>query len=161
MVIGLPLRYETFVFFQFLVILDHLKSLLMKTILTTIFLSLTLTSFSQSLTFPQMDSKSFTWKGGNDEFCEVVFKCLVKSDTITDEVLSNIVMNIMVKSKYELKNKYSFVPKEVMIYDNKEGGYSGYSKYVGKNGYGSEGLLNSYFDISKEGEVELLFTKDE
>ena len=116
--------------------------------------------FSQSkTTLPNYDSKTFSWKGGDDKFYDVKFIYMVEGDKIPKDIMDNVVMNIMVKSKFQLKNKYSFIPKKLNLYDGEDGKYSGYIEYVGKNSYGVESIQKSYFEIDKEGTVTLLFSK--
>ena len=60
----------------------------------------------------------------------------------------------------ELKNRLSFVPRKLTLLKT-EDGYRAISEYIGKNAYGTESLLKSFFSFVPEGtgEVELLFTR--
>ena len=64
----------------------------------------------------------------------------------------------MVKSKYKLKNKNSFIPKELLILKNGEK-FTASSKYLGTNSYGAEGESESFFEFNDKGEVTFLFNK--
>jgi hypothetical protein len=109
-------------------------------------------------TLPTAESETFTWKGGNDEFVDVKFAYYLE-EKMEKEILDKVVMNIMVQSKYVLKNKYSFVPKKLTLMKT-DTGYSGISEFVGKNSYGVEGLTKTYFSFVNEGDgqVKKLFS---
>jgi hypothetical protein len=129
----------------------------MKNLLLVIITLFSLNTYSQSkTTLPNFDSKDFVWKKGNDEYVKVKFTYTLE-EKLDKEILDKVVMNIMVKSKYVLKNKYSFIPKELMIYKSGEK-LKGFTKYVGKNGYGVEGIMKSYFEFDLEGNVTLNFS---
>jgi hypothetical protein len=72
-------------------------------------------------------------------------------------------MNAIVKSKYKLKNKLTFRPIEVGFFktteQDKEELYI-MVKYSGKNEYGTEQIIQSYFSFKNEGEgiVEFKFS---
>lgn len=68
-------------------------------------------------TYPDYDSESFFWEDGYDNIVEVVFTNYIKSDNIviSDFIISSVVIDLMIKSKYSLKNKLSYVPKEVTL----------------------------------------------
>ena len=117
-------------------------------------------STGQETTIPTFGDTSFTWKNGKDEFVTVKFATSITSEDITAEKLRSVVMNIMVKAKYQLKNKLSYIPKELFIYKNDDGTFSASVEYVGANSYGAEGLLRSYFGFDSEGNIEFKFTKD-
>ena len=129
----------------------------MKKLLLVIITLFSLNTFCQSkMTLPNYDSKDFVWKSGNDDYVKVKFTYTLE-EKIDKEILDKIVMQIMTKSKYVLKNKYSFIPKELMIYKSEEK-FNGFTKYVGKNGYGVEGIMKSYFEFDLEGNVTLNFS---
>ena len=109
----------------------------------------------QKTTLPTKNSKSFQWKNGADEFVNVEFKYyLPDSINLDQKILDKVVMKTMVKSKYKLKNKYSFVPKTLTIlYSKKEGSYNAICKYLGANSYGAVSETKSYFKFTEDGEV--------
>ena len=114
----------------------------------------------QEITIPTFGDKSFIWKNGKEEFVTVKFATSITSEDITAEKFRSVVMNIMVKAKYELKNKLSYIPKDVFMYKRDDGTFSASVEYIGANSYGAEGLLRSIFAFDSEGNIELLFTKD-
>lgn len=105
-----------------------------------------------TITLPNTESKSFNWKDGYDNIVSVKFIYMIKSK-FDKEVLDKIVMSVMTKSKYKLKNKLSFVPKELTLMEMKDGTYSAISKFYGKNSYGAEGKETAYFKFDKDGNV--------
>lgn len=106
---------------------------------------------------PEFNGTSFLWEGGNEELYEVKFTNGLKEE-LDKKIFDKVIMTMMVKSKYVLKNKYSFVPKKLMLYKGKSG-YSGSTEFLGKNAYGAEGLSTAFFSFDLEGNVELLFSK--
>ena len=113
----------------------------------------------QETTIPTFDDTSFTWKNGKDEYVSVAFMTNMTSEDITAEKFRSVVMNIMVKAKYQLKNKLSYIPKELFMYKKDDGTFSASVDYVGANSYGAEGLLRSYFSFDSEGNIEFKFTR--
>ena len=135
----------------------------MKKIFLLLFLFQSLIGISQTektSTLPSPESKTFVWKNGEGTYVDVNFSYLVPEEiTIEKKILDKVVMNIMVKSKYKLKNKYSFIPKKLTIlYSEKDGTYSGISKYIGKNGYGVESESTTYWSFDLEGEIKEIMT---
>jgi len=114
---------------------------------------------AQETTIPTFDDKSFTWKNGKDEYVLVAFLTNMTSDDITAEKFRSVVMNIMVKSKYQLKNKVSFIPKKLNLLKMDDGTFSSTSTYLGANSYGAESESKSYFGFDSEGNVEFKFTR--
>ncbi len=113
---------------------------------------------TKTYTIPTPTSKSFVWKKGDGSFVDVKFT-YTTSEKISSEILSKFVMEMMVKSSFEIKNKLTFKPLELMIYEDKDKNLKGFTKYSGKNDYGVEKELSSYFDLDKSnGDVKLSFT---
>ena len=104
---------------------------------------------------PTPESKTFTWKNGEGKYVDVSFSYLIPVEKkLEKELMDNIVMNIMIKSKFKLKNKYSYIPlKLTLMYSDKDDKYSGICKYVGKNGYGVESESTTYFNFTLDGEI--------
>jgi hypothetical protein len=135
----------------------------MKKVLLVSFLLLSFIGISQNAkttTLPTYNSEKFVWKNGAGNYVDVKFQYLVpKEKNLTKEVLDNVVMNIMVKSKFKLKNQISFNPKKLTItYSEDDGTYTGISIYVGKNSYGVESESTTYFSITIDGEIEEMMT---
>lgn len=130
-----------------------------KLFLLLLFLPLVILGQENTTTLPTHDSKTFVWKSGDDKFVDVKFDYYI-DNKIKQEVLDKIVMNIMVQSKFNLKNKYSFVPKKLTL-TKTDSGYSGVCEYVGKNGYGVESINKTYYSFVDEGDgkVKKLFTR--
>ena len=130
----------------------------MKKLLLLLLFPLMLLGQEKTTTLPTTESETFTWKNGNDEYVDVKFEYYLE-EKIEKEILDKIVMNIMVQSKFVLKNKLSFVPKKLTLLKT-DSGYSGVSEFVGKNGYGVESLTKTYFSFVNEGDgqVKKLFS---
>lgn len=115
--------------------------------------------YSQTV-LPTKESKKFTWEESKQgKTFTVAFKYGLDVGNIPQERLNSVIMNAIIKSKYQLKNTLSFRPIEVMVYgDNKE--LKLVVEYSGKNSYGAESSLKSFFDFKNEGDgdVRLIFT---
>lgn len=115
-----------------------------------------LAKVKKTTTLPNYDSKYFVWKGGNDKYYDVSFIYGLENK-IEKKILDNIVMNIMVKSKYVLKNQLSYVPKSLtllMVNDT----YSAICEIKGKNSYGTESITKCFFEFDLTGNVVLTST---
>ena len=127
-----------------------------KKFISVILIFTSISLFAQEkTTIPKKDSESFFWKGGDEKFYNVKFGC-GDCEELDNEILEKAVMNVMVKSKYKLKNKNSFIPKELLILKNGEK-FTASSKYLGTNSYGAEGESESFFEFNDKGEVTFLF----
>lgn len=113
---------------------------------------------TKTYTIPTPTSKSFVWKSGDGSFVDVKFTYTLK-ESLSSEILSKFVMEMMVKSSFQLKNKLTFKPIELMIYEDKDNKLNGFTKYSGKNDYGVDKELSSYFELDKSnGGVNLILT---
>ena len=135
----------------------------MKKLLLVLFLFQSFIGISQTektLRLPTSESKDFVWKNGEGTYVDVKFEYFVPKEVIIEkEVLDKIVMNIMVKSKFKLKNKLSFVPKKLTImYSEKDGTYSGICLYWGKNSYGVKSESTTYYSFTLDGEIKEIMT---
>ena len=119
-------------------------------------------SFSQSeLRLPKSSDADFTWKLSDGTYATVEFNNLLEDPTeLSDKVLELVVMNIMVQSKYTLKNKNSFKPTKINILKT-DMGFSAVSYYTGENAYGTELESTTYFSFVNEGDgsVKKIMTK--
>ena len=133
----------------------------MKNLIYLILLVLPLSLSSQEKTtvLPTVDSESFVWKAGNGEYVDVEFEYFVKDETIEQEVLKQVVMNVMVQAKFKLKIKNSYMPKRLTIMKSSSG-FTAICKYTGKNAYGTDLESSSYFSFVNEGDgsVSHMFT---
>jgi hypothetical protein len=128
----------------------------MKKILLGLVLLFSLFGYAQkkkTTTLPKYDSKSFVWKGGDDKYYDVTFLYGLE-EKIDKKILDDVVMNVMVKSKFVLKNQLSFKPKSLTIL-KVENTYSAICDFVGKNSYGVESASKSFFDFDLKGNVTL------
>lgn len=108
---------------------------------------------NEEMNVPDFNDKTFKWKDGYDKIVTVNFSNLLPGDKTMDEKLfQSIVMNSMVKAKYNLKNKLSYVPRKLLIMQN-EDGYIVSVEYLGKNAYGAESELKSMFVYNTSGEL--------
>ena len=131
----------------------------MKKLLLILLFPILLFGQEKTLTLPTSDDKTFVWKNGYDDLIDVKFEYYLE-EKIEKDVLDKIVMNVMVKSKFALKNQLSFVPRKLSLLKT-ESGYSAISEFLGKNAYGTEGITKSYFSFVPEGDgqVTLLFSR--
>ena len=135
----------------------------MKKILLIVFILQSFIGISQTektTTLPTSDSEMFVWKDGEGTYVDVEFSYYVPEEIIIEkDILDKIVMNIMVQSKFKLKNKISFIPKKLTImYSEKDGTYSGISRYWGKNGYGVKSESTTYYSFTLDGEIKEIMT---
>jgi hypothetical protein len=135
-----------------------------KTLLLALFIFVFGTNVSAQTKFPTLKSKNFTWeeKEQNKTF-KLTFSYLLNDVSIPQDRLNSLIMNAIIKSKYKLKNKLTFRPIEVGFFKatevDKEELYI-IVKYSGKNEYGTEQIIQSYFSFKNEGEgtVEFKFS---
>jgi len=123
-------------------------------------LLLPLFSYSQ-LRLPTSSDTDFTWKVADGTYATVVFNNLLEDPTeLDDKVLQTVVMNVMVQSKFTLKNKNSFTPTKLNILKSKAG-FNAVSYYTGKNAYGTDLESTTYFTFVNEGDgsVKKIMTK--
>lgn len=121
-------------------------------ILLTLFFAIN--SYSQT-TLPKHDSKSFSWKGGDNKFYKVKFIYGLK-EKIKKETMDKAVMNMMVGAKFKLKYKTSFIPKKLTIIKT-EGKYSGVVECLGKNAFGVENENKFFYEFDLDGNVTYKF----
>ena len=107
----------------------------------------------QEVSIPNFTDKTFYWKDGYDKVVQVSFFNLL-SDVkgIDKNLFQKMVIKSLTDAKYKLKNKVSFVPRELSFMKDKKGGYIIKVKYLGKNAYGSESENSSFFAYDQNGE---------
>ena len=120
-------------------------------ILLVIVFSITTSNAQQKVILPTPSSKTFFWKDGNAKITETKFSYLIKEE-LQKELIDNIVMNVMVKSQYKLKNKLSYVPIKLTLMQTDDKYYA-ISEYKGKNGFGVESEMKTFFNFNKKGEI--------
>lgn len=129
----------------------------MKNLLLLVALGL-ITSLNAQGTWPTTKDNEFKWEEKDQGKIHDVRFVLVDSDSIDQTSLELIVMRSMIAAKYELKNPYSFKPLELCIITKTTGKISAIVKYLGKNSYGVESVLNTYLNVIKGNNVEVLMT---
>lgn len=121
-----------------------------------------LVSLAQSeLRLPTSSDTDFTWKLADNSYATVVFNNLLEDPSeVSDDVLKNVVMNVMVQSKFTLKNRNSFKPTKLNILKSSVG-FNAVSYYTGQNAYGTEIESTTYFTFVNEGDgsVKKIMTK--
>ena len=123
-------------------------------ILTLLFVTFAFNCLSQTV-LPTKHSKKFTWEETKQgKTFDVSFKFGLEVGEIPKHRLESVVMNAIIKCKYQLKNILTFRPIEVMIY-GKENDLKVYVEYSGKNANGIESIAKSYFDFKNEGDGSL------
>jgi hypothetical protein len=120
-------------------------------IFSLLFVTFSFNSFSQTV-LPTKGSKKFSWEESKQgKTFTVKFLYGLDTENIPQERMNSVVMNAIIKSKYQLKNILSFRPIEVMIF-GKENELQVYVEYSGKNSYGVESIAKSYFNFKNEGD---------
>jgi hypothetical protein len=120
-------------------------------ILTLLFFVFSLDCFSQTV-LPRKRSKNFSWEESKQgKTYTVKFLYGLDTENIPQERMDSIVMDSIIKSKYQLKNILTFRPIEVMIF-GKKNDLQVYVEYSGKNSYGVESIAKSYFNFKNEGD---------
>tara|TARA_B100000989_G_C19378094_1_gene400360 strand:- start:132 stop:500 length:369 start_codon:yes stop_codon:yes gene_type:complete len=104
------------------------------------------------LRMPKSNDTDFTWRLADKSLTTVVFNNLLEDPSeLSDKVLEMVVMNIMVQSKFTLKNKNSFKPTKLNILKTSMG-FNAVSYYTGENAYGTEIESTTYFSFVNEGD---------
>ena len=132
-----------------------------KVILVLAMVALTLGMNAQTIYPTSLQDKEFMWEEEDQgETFKVRLLAGELSVNISTKQLQTIVMTGVITAKYELKNTLSFRPIQVLVFES-DGKLAMTVKFLGKNAYGTDGLLISYFNINLlegEAEVEHLFT---
>ena len=132
-----------------------------KVILVLAMVALTLGMNAQTIYPTSLQDKEFMWEEEDQgETFKVRLLAGELSVNISTKQLQTIVMIGVITAKYELKNTFSFRPIQVLVFES-DGKLAMTVKFLGKNAYGTEGLLISYFNVNLlegEAEVEHLFT---
>ena len=103
---------------------------------------------------PCIQCDSFLWKNGYDELVEVEVKNLNLTDEdITQAVFDKLGVEIMVKAKFRLKNRLSFVPKKLTLMRMSDGTLVATVLMYGKNAYGTEDEVRASYYFSSEGKI--------
>ena len=103
---------------------------------------------------PCIQCEAFMWKNGYDELVEVEVNNLNLTDEdITQEVFNKLGVEIMVKAKFRLKNRLSFVPKKLTLMRMSDGTLVATVLMFGKNGYGVEDEVRASYYFSSEGKI--------
>ncbi len=125
----------------------------MKKVLLLLVAVLAFNTVNAQSTTPKQESKTFKWKNGYDVEVVVKFTNLDKKRDISDNVLSTLSIETLVRSEYSLKNKLSFVPVSLTVMPY-EGDIMVTVVFRGKNAYGTESQTKSMFSCSiKDGSV--------
>lgn len=112
---------------------------------------------NEKINIPDFTADTFNWKDGYDKIVTVNFMNVMPGDkTMDKEIFDEIFTQSMVKAKYSLKNKLSFVPRELVIM-KKDDKYTTKVTYLGKNAYGAESELSTIFVFDLKGNFEKSF----
>jgi hypothetical protein len=112
----------------------------------------------EKVSVPAFIDKTFKWKDGYDKIVRVNFLNLLSGEKKIDKNLfRKMFMNSLTKAKYKLKNRVSFVPRELSLMDSKKGGYVLTVKYLGKNSYGAESENKTMFLYDEIGKYKTSF----
>lgn len=133
--------------------------------LIILFVALAITTISveaqkgKSLAALKKGDKVLKWKNGYDKFVDVEFKDFLDKSFSMDTI-KDVTMKVLVKAKFKLKNRLTFVPVKVILLTQEETGeHNAIVDFLGKNAYGVEGKSTSYFKFNKKGEVEHIITQ--
>lgn len=112
---------------------------------------------NEKINIPAFSADTFNWKDGYDKIVTVNFINVMPDDkTMDKEIFDEIFTQSMVKAQYSLKNKLSFVPRELVIM-KKDDKYTTKVTYLGKNAYGAESELSTIFVFDLKGNFEKSF----
>jgi hypothetical protein len=124
----------------------------MKKTLLLFCLLFTLQSYSQKeSTIPSPKDTFFYWKNGNDKIVKVKYSHLMEN-VIDKEIHKNVVINVMVKSKLLVKNKLTYVPISLTLFNDSEKNYAT-AVFRAKNSFGVETEHTEYYIFDAEGNV--------
>lgn len=118
-------------------------------------ISTTLSAQELKMQLPEQSSEctSLNWKNGEGTYVKVdfVYKTTAK---VPEARWRELIMDIMIKSKFRCKNKLSFVPKKlVFMSDEDTGGYSAILTQWCSNAYGTPSEVMVFFIMDAEGNI--------
>ena len=109
-------------------------------------------------TKPCFECDSFKWKNGYDELVDVELLNLNFTAEDAEQInFDALFIEVMVKAKYRLKNRLSFVPKKLTLMKRDNGEYTFTVDMYGKNAYGAESKIKAYFSIDNSGKITMEF----
>ena len=103
-------------------------------------------------TVPEPEDQSFYAKNGENEITEVQFHYQL-SDSLSIELLREIIRQVMSKAEYQVSKSASFVPRALTLTHHRRKGYRAELRYVSSN---QSGMLREYvttFQFNLEGKV--------
>lgn len=103
---------------------------------------------------PCLQCEAFMWENGYEELVKVKVENLNLTDEdITQAIFDRLGVEIMVKAKYRLKNKLSFVPKELRLMKMSDGKMVATVLMYAKNAYGAESEVKAHYYFSADGKI--------
>jgi hypothetical protein len=120
----------------------------MKKVFIITMLLLTTTLIGQ--TIPTKTSETFKWKNGKGEVVNVDFDIIDTNNMIPNESIEEVVISSLVKAKWVLKNKLSYVPINIdLIYFEKN--IAATVDFRGRNAYNAESEIQGVWVYDIEG----------
>lgn len=107
----------------------------------------------EELSNPCLSCDSFVAINGRDE--PVVVRLLnpnISDKDISNENLVKAIRSALIEAKFSLKNRISFIPKEVWLAKTDEG-LTLVVNMIGTNSYGAEGEESAFFMFNQNGEI--------
>ena len=92
----------------------------------------------QEVTYPKKSGDKFYAKNGYDKLVEVDFLLNEKAEGMSEKLISFAISNALMKARYTLKTRLSFVPVSVYIDKKSEATNTALVVFYGKNSYGAE-----------------------
>ena len=139
---------------NFVTTVDELKTLKEKGIMPNVLSSMIKASNQKEeikkVTFPNNNDKHFFSVDGYSKIVKVDFIISEKvTESFDEEVLRNVIVSLISKARGVIKNKLSYVPKQVYISAKDEDGiYNAGLYFYAKNAYGAEGEESVYYKFS-------------
>ena len=118
-----------------------------KFILLLSILAFTLGMNAQTV-LPKQRDKTFKWEEPDQgETFNVTYDVGKNVPVMEEKAFHNALMTAVITSKYKLKNKLSFRPIRVFLYNTEKDGVMMTVKFAGNNAYGQPGMMTSYYSI--------------
>lgn len=131
-----------------------MKRLMLLVVLTNLLLSCG-NNTEKILDYPTIDAKTFYFEDGYKKQVKVKLTNLTVNTTneIDNNTLENIAYKSLYGAKHKIKNKLTYVPKELTILSKDGGGYNTSVTFRGKNSMGVEFELKGYWVFNDKGEL--------
>ena len=97
---------------------------------------------------PKQGDKTFKWEEKDQgKTFDVTYDVGKNVPVMEEKAFHNALMTAVITAKYKLKNKLSFRPIRVFLYNTEKDGVMMTVKFAGNNAYGQPGMMTSYYSI--------------